>query len=75
MPIVGIDTLSLVMSLDEGTPLSFEVVHEKICVSCHFMDESRLDVIVGMSKGAELLIVTDVALVSTKFGLIFFDVV
>ena len=39
------------------------------------MDESRLNVIVGVGKGAELLIVADVALVSAKFGLIFFDMI
>ena len=46
MPVVGIDTLRLVVRLYEGTPLRFEIVHVKISVTSHLMDEPRLNVIV-----------------------------
>ena len=50
MPVVGIDTLRLVVCLDVGTPLGLEVVHEKIGVTRHLMNEPGLNVIVGVSE-------------------------
>ena len=50
MPVVGIDTLRLVVCLNERAPLSLEVVHEKVGVASHLMDEPCLNVIVGMSE-------------------------
>ena len=50
MPVMGIDTLRLVVCLDKGAPLGLEVVHEKVAVTRHLMNEPCLNVIVGMSK-------------------------
>ena len=75
MPVVGIDALCLVVRLDEGAPLCLEVVHEKVGVSRHLMDEPCLDVIVGVGKRAELLVVAEVALMGAEFSLVLFDVI
>lgn len=50
MPVVGIDALSLVVGLDEWTPLGLEVVHEETGVACHLMDQPSLDVVVGVRE-------------------------
>jgi hypothetical protein len=42
LPVVCINTLSLVMVCIEGTPLSFEVKHVEIVVSLHLVDQSSL---------------------------------
>ena len=75
MPVVGIDALCLVVRLDEGAPLCLEVVHEKVGVSRHLMDEPCLNVIVGVGKRAELLVVAEVALMGAEFSLVLFDVI
>ena len=75
VPVVGIDTLRLVVCLDEGAPLCLEVVHEKVGVSRHLMDQPRLNVIVGVGKRAELLVVAEIALMGAEFSLVLFDVI
>ena len=50
MPVVGVYTLRLIVCLDEGAPLSFEVVHVKVVVSRHLVDQPSLNVIIRVSK-------------------------
>ena len=75
VPVMGIDALSLVVGLDVWTPLGLEVVHVECSITWHLMDESRLDVFVRVCERAELLVVTDVTLVSAELGLVLLDVV
>ena len=75
MPIMSIDTLSLVVGFDVGAPLSLEVVHIERVVALHLVDEACLDVLVGVCEGAELLVVADISLVSAKLGFVFLDMV
>jgi hypothetical protein len=57
LPVVGIVALSLIVLLVEGTPLSFEVEHVEVEVLVHEVNDPRLDVSLGVSKGAVLSIV------------------
>ena len=75
VPVMSVDTLGLVVRLDVGAPLSLKVVHIERRIALHFMDQARLDVFVGVSKGTELLIIADVPLVGAELSLVLFDMV
>ena len=53
LPVVGVLTPSLVvLAVDEGTPLSLEVVHVEVAISRILMDKPGFDIQIGVRKRA-----------------------
>ena len=66
LPVVGINTLSLVVVHVEGAPLGLEIELKELGVASHFVDQRRLDVAVRVRECAVLLVLAAVSILSTK---------
>ena len=74
LPVVGVDAVRLVVFFVVDAPLCFEVKHVEVVVSVHFVKQWRLDVFVGVRKGA-VVVVGALLRARTELGLVVFIVV
>jgi hypothetical protein len=50
LPVVCVNTLSLIMLFVEWTPLSFEVEHVEVVIFLHLVDQPSLQILGAVSK-------------------------
>lgn len=70
-----VNTLSFVVFIVEGTPLSLEVEHEKLLVPRHFMYQGCLNVGVRVRERAELLVLAAGSRLRAEFSLVLLNMV
>jgi len=75
LPVVGIHAQSFVVLGVVGAPLGLKVEHVEFLISCHFVDEGSLDVLVGVSETAELFVFALLGGLGTELRLVLFDMV
>lgn len=77
LPVVGIVTLGfVVLTVLVWTPLSLEVVHVEVCIVRVHVDESSLDISLGMCERTKLGIGALVSLAcGAELGLVLLDVI
>ena len=75
LPVVRVDALRLVVLGVVGAPLRLEVEHVELLVARHLVDQRRLDVLVAVREGAELLVLALLQRLRAELGLVLLDVV
>jgi hypothetical protein len=72
---MSIYTLSFVVLLVVGTPFSFKIKHVELLISSHFVNKWRFNILIRVSKAAELFVVAFLSSLSAKLSFVFFNMV